>query len=87
MKYKVVSVHDRAADAYGRPVFAQTEGQAIRSFGDEIQRAAPDNEMYRHPEDYDLYLVAEFDDQNGQFTNTQDGPKQLGIGKHFAKGE
>lgn len=83
MIYKIVAVHDRAAAAYGRPIFALAIGQAIRSFQDEIRRVAPDNEMNRHPEDYDLYELGEFDDNTGQFTSLS-SPIQIAIGKHFA---
>lgn len=83
MILQVVSVHDRAADAFGRPIFTATTGQAIRSFQDEINRAAPENEMNRHPDDFDLYLLATFDDNSGTFTNVDNGPHQLAIGKQL----
>lgn len=82
MKYVIVSVHDRAAAAYGRPIFTMTAGQAIRSFQDEINRPHDQNEMHRHPEDFDLYELATFDDHNGKFTNLEE-PKQLAIGKNL----
>lgn len=82
MMYHIVSVHDRAADAYGRPIFVLAIGQAIRSFQDEINRAAPDNTMYAHPEDYHLYQLATFNDQTGHFENLEQ-PKQLAYGKQM----
>lgn len=82
MIYKIVSVHDRATDAYGRPIFVVASGQAIRSFQDEINRVAPENEMNRHPDDYDLYELGTFDDSNGQLTSYKE-PHQLAIGKQM----
>lgn len=82
MIYQVVSVRDRAADAFGRPIFVLALGQAIRSFQDEINRQADNNEMNRHPEDYDLYHLGTFDDANGRFNNLPD-IKQLAIGKQL----
>jgi hypothetical protein len=79
--YTIVAVKDRALDAYGRPIFVHTQGQAIRSFQDEINRNAPDNEMFRHPEDYDLYFIGTFDDKTGNFENCP--PLQIGIGKQL----
>lgn len=67
MKQVVVSIRDRVADCFSRPVFTQTEGTAIRSFTDEVNRPAADNELGKHPEDFDLYLVGVFDDQDGSF--------------------
>lgn len=61
----VVSVKDLAAQAFGRPVFVPTAGVAIRSFRDEVNREAPDNEIFRHPADYELYQLAVYDDSTG----------------------
>jgi len=67
MKQVIVSIHDRAAACFSRPVFTQTEGTAIRSFTDEVNRAGADNELGKHPADFDLYVVGVFDDSNGEF--------------------
>ena len=64
----VVSVFDGAAQAFGRPIFVPSKGVAMRSFSDEINRAAPDNQMYQHPEDFELYELCEFDEESGEFT-------------------
>lgn len=69
MKYYVLSVYDRAAMAYGRPVFAQALGASIRSFQDECNRDAPDNTMFAHAKDFDLFHLAMFDDTSGKFEN------------------
>jgi len=67
MKQVIVSIHDRAAQCFSRPVFTQTEGTAIRSFTDEVNRSGADNELNKHPEDFDLYFVGVFDDEVGAF--------------------
>ncbi|WNK12796.1 MAG: nonstructural protein [Microvirus sp.] len=69
MIYSIVSVRDGASGAFGRPFFVHARGQAIRSFTDEINRSAADNEMNRHPEDFDLFFIGTFDDSNGGMTN------------------
>lgn len=79
MNYKVLAIRDRAATCYGQPFYSTSTGGAIRSFSDEINRAEPNNQLNRHPEDFDLFLLGEFDDQTGKFT-TQD-PEQVAIGK------
>jgi hypothetical protein len=61
----VVSVKDRAIDAYGRPFVVPTTGAAVRSFTDEVNRK--ESEMNGHPEDYDLYEMGTFCDQTGTF--------------------
>jgi hypothetical protein len=67
MLYQVFSVKDRAADAFGRPVFGNSTGASLRSFTDEVNRNAPENEMYRHAEDFELYHLGAFDDGSGEF--------------------
>jgi hypothetical protein len=80
MKMVICSIRDSAADAYGRPFFLPSVGVAIRSFTDEVNRAAEDNQIYQHPEDFDLFELGEFDDVTGRFT-LLDVPKQLALGR------
>lgn len=65
MKQVVVGVYDRAAQVFGRPFFVVARAQALRSFRDEVNR--PDSEMGRHPEDFDLFQLAVYDDGAGSF--------------------
>jgi len=80
MNLILCSVKDRAADAYGRPMFVPSSGVAIRSFSDEINRAADDNQLYNHPDDFDLYEFGTFDDNSGIF-EIYEQPKLLSLGK------
>nr|QJB18862.1 MAG: nonstructural protein [Microvirus sp.] len=80
MKLTLCTVKDRAADAYGRPMFVPSTGIAIRSFSDEINRVAEDNQMYNHSDDFDLYELGEFDDNTGLFS-LHEQPKLLTLGK------
>lgn len=82
MKILVVSVKDRALDAYGNPFYVHALGQAIRSFSDEINRNAPDNTMYNHAGDYDLYHLGTYDNDTGTFEN-EERPIQIAIGKNL----
>lgn len=63
MKHLIVSIFDKATEAYMRPFTAQAEGQAVRMFEDEVLR--PESEMHRHPEDYALFKIGKFDDNTG----------------------
>lgn len=79
MKLKIFAVKDRATDQYGNPMFLISSGQAIRSFSDEINRSDATNQMYAHPDDFDLYWLGEYDTDSGMF---QTGvPEQVCIGK------
>lgn len=79
MRYKVMSVRDRAADVYGQPFFVASTGVAIRGFRDEINNARPDNQLFKHPEDFDLFYLGEFDDATGEFDGVR--PQQVMVGK------
>lgn len=80
MRLIMCAVRDRAADAYARPMFVPSVGIAIRSFSDEVNRKAEDNQMYNHADDFDLYELGVYDDETAKF-EILDTPKQLAIGK------
>lgn len=63
----IVSVKDRAADVFNRPFFVAHRNVAVRDFTDEVNRVAADNQLNKHPDDFDLYLLGQFDDSNGAF--------------------
>lgn len=83
MKLFIVCIRDRAADCFNRPIFVPAIGQAVRSFQDEINRDASDNELFRHPEDFDLYVLGTFDDHTGAFDGQ--APSQVAIGKDMKR--
>jgi len=80
MKLTLCSVKDRAADAFGRPMFVRSIGEAIRSFSDEVNRAAEDNQLFNHSDDFDLFELGEFDDNTGTLV-THEQPKLVSLGK------
>lgn len=63
MKMPVVSVRDSAVNAYMRPFAVPAIGAAVRSFQDEVQRS--DSDLNKHPEDYELFEIGQFDDETG----------------------
>jgi hypothetical protein len=75
MNLFVVSVKDRAADVFNRPFFVPHRNVAIRDFTDEVNRSAVDNQLNKHPDDFDLYLLGEFNDNTGEFV--MDTPQVL----------
>lgn len=81
MKFKVLSIRDRAADIFSQPMFFGSVGAGIRSFGDEVKRVDPNNNLNKHPEDFDLYQIATYDDETGEFEPMR--PQQVAIGKDF----
>lgn len=77
MIYKVLAIRDRAANCFGQPIFSTTTGSAIRSFSDAINGGDPT--LTKHPEDFDLYELGVFADNDGIFN--QDKPFQVAVGK------
>lgn len=64
----IVSVKDSAAQAFGRPIFVPTVAVATRSFRDEVNKKNANDDLSRHPSDFELYEIGEFDDATGIIT-------------------
>lgn len=67
MKYKVFSVLDNGVSTFGAPMFARHVGEMVRSLETEVNRDDERNMLNRHPEDFVLFELGEFDDQSGAF--------------------
>lgn len=67
MRMFVFMVRDRATETFGTPMFLVSRGQAIRSFSDEVNRKDEQNQLYQHPDDFDLYECGEFESESGEF--------------------
>lgn len=81
MKRVVCAVFDSALQSYLQPMFAPAIGGVIRSFVDEINRVAEDAVLSKHPEDYHLSYLADFDDEMGEFSPPKEGQRVLMRGK------
>ena len=62
--FKICAIRDTVAEAWMRPMFFQSTGQAIRALQDEVVKV--DSEFGKHPEDYHMFLVGEWDDETGE---------------------
>lgn len=76
MKQIIVAVRDSQADVFGRPYFVPTEGMAIRSFTDEVNRKSDDNPLHKHAKDFALYCIGTYDD-NTAVVESFNPPKLL----------
>ena len=76
----VVSILDTAAGVYGRPAFVASQGVAVRQFQDEVNRASDDNQLYKHPDDFQLFVLGTFEDTVGKF-ELLDLPKMVARAK------
>jgi len=76
---KIYSIRDTKAEIYHQPFFALTNGVAIRMFAD----LANDTSTFigKHPNDYNLFYLGEFDDHNAQFELCS--PVHIGVASEY----
>ncbi|QKI28936.1 VP5 [Kummerowia striata gokushovirus] len=65
MKQGVYSVYDRKAMTYGALMFFANHDMARRSCSDLMRAGGDDVLMVRYPEDFDVYVVGEFETDTG----------------------
>lgn len=67
MLLQIVAVRDSAVGAFGQPQYVVSVGGATRGFSDEVNRKDERNAMNAHPEDFELYHLGTYDDQDATF--------------------
>jgi hypothetical protein len=80
MKLNVYSIFDTAAKAYTTPFFMHNDGLAIRAFQDNVN-AEQENNISKHPDQFTLFKIGEFDDATGEIKT--DVVKSLGTGLEY----
>lgn len=84
MKFQVICTRDIIANVYSNPMFVPHLGSAIRDFGDECRRKDPNNILGKHPEDFELWHMGEYDDNTGVYTAfPMEERKQLAVGANY----
>lgn len=63
MKKLLYSVRDIKAEAFGAPILVDNIGIAMRQWCDAVNN--PELPLIKHPEDYALYRIGEFDLEKG----------------------
>lgn len=81
MIFKMCVVRDSAANVYGQPMCVPSLGIAVRSFGDEVKRVDANNQMNKHPEDFELFDVGTYDDNTCTFETY--APKSIARGVDY----
>lgn len=67
MKILAFAVYDRAAQAYSAPFYQHTRGLGERMFADLV--VDPQSQVSKHPGDYELFCVGEFDNETGELSS------------------
>lgn len=78
MKMLIVSIYDRAASLYSRPAFVGSRAAAVRSFGDEVRTPRENNDLNKHPGDFELHALGFFDDETGELIGQK--PERMTVG-------
>jgi len=65
MKQFLFSVYDKKAESFSNPQCVPSQGQALRSFSDEVNRVEKGNILNEHCEDFVFYCLGEFDTDSG----------------------
>lgn len=64
MNHKIFTVHDAKAKAYLPPFYMPEVGMATRAITDCVN--SNDHQFSKHPADYSLFQIGEFDDASGR---------------------
>lgn len=72
MKSQVFSVYDARAQIFHPPFLTHNQFTAQRMIADVVN--SPDHSFHRHPADYQLFELGEFDDQTGLYVTHQAKP-------------
>lgn len=67
MKTKVFAVYDSKVGEYMTPFHLRTAGEALRAWHDTVNDSK--TQFNKHPEDFVLFELAEFDQEKGIFLN------------------
>ena len=73
---RLYSIRDAKTQAFSTPFFQQNDETALRMFRDELHGSNGPSMLSKHPEDFDLYCVGDWNDYSGAIrpTGDVDGP-------------
>lgn len=81
MIMKVFAVFDTKIGTYGQPFFMSTVPSAKRAFQGACND--PSTMLHKHPADFALFLLGEFDDESGALSTLP--PENLGLASNFVQ--
>ena len=79
---KMFSIYDHKAKAYQLPFYLRQSGEALREFSDLVNDEK--SRVIKHPEDYTLFLLGEFDETTGEF-QLEKTPSPLGKALEYSQ--
>jgi len=82
MKVKIFTTYDSKAEAYLQPFFMRSRGEALRGW--ETICNDPNSQFHKHPSDFTLFEIGEYDEQTGTI-ETYPAKCALGLALEFVK--
>lgn len=73
MLMQVFTVFDRKAKIYMPPFCFRTRSEAVRAFSESCRDSG--HMFCKHPEDFALYSIGDYDDQTGEMLALKNGPE------------
>lgn len=80
----MLAVRDRVSDSFQNLLCVPNIPAAIRAFAMEVNRDAPDNTLFHHADDMELYVLGEFDQDTGKI-RLLDSPRQVALAKDLKR--
>lgn len=69
MKLLIFSTFDSKAKVFSQPYYMSGKGAAMRAFQDAVNEGTKEsNVMKRHPEDFSMFHLGEYNDETASFT-------------------
>lgn len=68
-KILIFAIFDKKAAAYMAPFYFPQKGQALRAFEDSVND--PQSGFFKHPEDYSLFQLGEYNDTSGEIVSSK----------------
>jgi len=81
-KLLVYAVYDSKVQRYAQPFQMRTKGEALRGWQEVAND--PSTSISKHPEDFSLMELGEYDESVGQFIN-HPAPINLGLASQYKK--
>lgn len=79
MILQMCTIYDKRAENFGPPMCFPTLGVAERHFSDSVND--PNNVMYKHPSDFELWAIGEWDTDTGCASSQPH--KIIGVAQQF----
>ena len=87
MKLKMYSIYDSIAQAFMKPMYFHNDGEALRIFEQAVNDENKENMIYKHPEQFTLFSIGEWDDKVAMVEQKTQEHKPIGIGIEYKKEE